>query len=95
MMIVANFLREFPRMEFGGEGREALLSPCVCGYFTFLTKETLQQGSHFFSYKQCAMSHEYGTRLVNYFLVIGILLCKLKFCQKHLRAGVCAYVLGF
>ena len=75
-------------MEFEGLGRGALLSPCVCGYFTFLAKEILQQGSHFFSYKHFDMSHGSGTSLVNYFLVIGIFLCKLRFCQKHLRARV-------
>lgn len=48
---LAAFLRDFPCMEFGGWGQGALLSPCFCGYFTFLTKKDLQQGSHFFSYK--------------------------------------------
>lgn len=88
-MSMASF-RQFPHMQFGGLGSGALHSPCFCGSLTFLKKDNLQQGSHFFSYKQLDMSHGSGTGLVNYFLVIGILLWKLRFCPKTL---ICQHLL--
>ena len=82
-------LRELPCTEFEGSGRGALLSPCFCSYFTFLTKKDLRQGSHLFSYKQCNMSRGSGTKLVNYFLVIEILLWKLRFGPKTITTLIC------
>lgn len=86
-------LREFPSVEFGNLGRGALLSPCFYGHFTFLTNKDLQQESHFLSCKQFDMSHGSGIRLVNYFLVIGILLWKLRLYQKTVPILICQSLL--
>lgn len=91
VMPMVGFLREFSRTGLRRLGRGALLLPCVCGYFTFLTKENLQQGSHFFAYKQFDMSHGSGTRLVDYFLIIGILLCKLSFAKNTMCQGLLSF----